>query len=303
MRPKTESNPAIFGGQTKNLPTGSLKIEAALVGILDFLHPELNQPRPRAPGVARPPANADVWVSAAPASKVRVLLVVDTDAENIGRNMQRNETNLRQALASGLGGDPQLELTVLSGARATPAAVRAYYRALAGRVGRDQTLYCYYCGHGGMRDGQHLLTMRHSGREEGLPRDELKRLVLACNPGLAVIITDCCANYMESMSAEDAQASVLLRPQRRATDGKSPLGDLLLHHRGVIDLSACAAGKVTWCDPFNGGHFTRAMIDCLEADGARGEFTTWGGYFGQLEAAALRFPKRVAPVSHTRLNP
>src|ERR1019366_1457071 len=38
------SDEAIFGGKTKHLPARSLEIEAGLVGILDLLHAEVDQP-------------------------------------------------------------------------------------------------------------------------------------------------------------------------------------------------------------------------------------------------------------------
>lgn len=255
------------------------------------------QRRPAPPPPASPPAgrgSAAVGRSDRPAERVRVVLVVDTDAAVIGPNMRVNEWRLRAALSTGLPGAEPDALTVLSGRRATPSEVLR--RLAAAAAGPDGAPLFYYCGHGGIAGGKHVLAMRHGH----LNRSEVVRAVVAARPGLGVVITDCCANQTPS-AGEVGEPTAVARPQQAA--GPSPLSDLLLYQRGLVDLTACRPGEVTWCDPYRGGHFTAALLDALDEGGnlPPGRPLTWGAYFAVVRASR-HLPYRVRPVANSTLN-
>ena len=96
----------------------------------------------------------------AEASRVRILLIADTDAAGASVNaFQRDQVAVKKVLSETLR-DLKLEqrytLDILQGADATPAKILAYYREL--KTEPSEALICYYSGHGGADavDGHYL---------------------------------------------------------------------------------------------------------------------------------------------------
>src|SRR5262249_20820289 len=127
-------------------------------------------------------------------SRVRLLLVVDTMGDGADINaFALDLVNMKKVLKESLR-EQNLEhcytLDILQGADATPTKVLEYYRDL--KTDASEALVCYYSGHGGTDKTQgHFLEMK-AGR---LFRTDLRAAMLASNPRLVVLLTDCCANY------------------------------------------------------------------------------------------------------------
>jgi hypothetical protein len=130
--------------------------------------------------------------------------------------------------------------------------------------------------------------------------------MLDCRAKLVVIVTDCCANFMQSGVGD--QVAVVIKSQQAGGQVSSVLGDLLLRHRGLVDITACRKGAVTWSDTVNGGHFTKALTSACSRAGPYGNsrylegFTTWGRFFTTVTMYAMQMPQRVAPYSFSKLN-
>src|SRR5262249_6544525 len=144
------------------------------------------------------------------------------------------------------------------GKQASPVAITAYYRSLAGKVKAEDTLLCYYTGHGDLhpREG-HRLTMTHGT----LSRKDLRTQAEALKPRLVVLLTDCCAQAPPGGARARALPSL-----PRAT---WPVMDcLFFHHDGLTDINGCQNGAFAWNyfdDKENpkGGSFTLALAPLL----------------------------------------
>lgn len=128
------------------------------------------------------------------AARVRILLVVDTNALDAKiQGFAFDKDAMKRVIKEALR-DQNLEdrytLDVLHGADAAPAKVLDYYRNL--KVEPDEALLCYYSGHGGTdRAKGHFLAMKAGN----LDRDELRKAMATRRPRLMVLLTDCCADF------------------------------------------------------------------------------------------------------------
>src|SRR5262249_6471331 len=84
------------------------------------------------------------------ASKVRILLVIDTEGRNAAKlGTVHDREHLQAAFAKALKRDqPAYTFDILEGDAASPKSVLDYYQNL--KSGRDETLFFWYTGHGHM---------------------------------------------------------------------------------------------------------------------------------------------------------
>jgi hypothetical protein len=128
------------------------------------------------------------------AAKVRVLLVLDTD-DQMGATWGLDGDNMKALLENmvqkqGLIG--RVIIDRFTGNKVSPQSVLEYYRKLD--VGPDDALMFYYSAHGG--------ALKNKGQFLAFKRGPLfrKDLVAAMDkkkPRLRVVLTDCCANYLD----------------------------------------------------------------------------------------------------------
>ncbi len=140
------------------------------------------------------------WGQAPEASRVRLLIAVDTD-DQMGATWGLDGENMKTVLAAivqkqGLQGRMSIEM--FSGQQVTPENILAYYANL--QVEPTEALVFYYSGHG----GYHLT----KGHYLALTRGKLYRAALLAamkkqNPRLVVILTDCCANLAGGARSEE----------------------------------------------------------------------------------------------------
>ena len=140
------------------------------------------------------------------APRLRILVVVDTD-DRLGVTWGRDGDNVKAVLDSAIKkqqlGD-RVTVDVFTGKQVTPERVLAHYRELA--AGPGEALVFYYSGHGGLHYTKgHYLALTH-GR---LYRSDILAAMAARKPQLAVLLTDCCANwYGGALHAEPATVKI-----------------------------------------------------------------------------------------------
>lgn len=152
----------------------------------------------------------------------------------------------------------QLKTHLLLGEAVTPDNVVAMIAKLP--MGKDDTLVVLYSGHGAMEAGpKHVLTFHHGD----LPRQRLLDAMKAKDPRLMILLTDCCSDGIEGRSVVQKYEPKAMK------DGEvmewSTVNNLLLRHRGLVDLSAAEpgfCGKIDLRKP--GSLFTNAFLRVLK---------------------------------------
>jgi hypothetical protein len=212
--------------------------------------------------------------------RLRVLLVIDSDDSRIGKSVVIDRARITAALRLGIPAG-KLDLTVLSGKKATPAAVRSYYSKLSS--GPDEALLFYFCGHGAFRGNDHVLQFRDGELE--LPRSELRKLMAARKAALTVVLTDCCGTLLPVKKSDD-----VARKQYMIKTTPQVPGHLFLRARGVVDITAASKGQSAFGDDEVGGFFTLTFagllswpVKSLDPDGDG--LVTWAKVFPHLRKA------------------
>ncbi len=203
------------------------------------------------------------------AYRVHVLLVLDTDSRLPGIGIDRYA--IRNVLAEGFPNPNRFEVTELRDKAVTPERVLAYYRQL--QVDQTDTLLCFYSGHGSFdpTHGQALM-MVHGA----LWRSQLRAAMEAKRARLVVLWTDCC-------STTQVPVGVAQRPPPPPGPESKLLVNLLLQHRGVVDLNASSPGQAAWGDTVHGGLFTFALTESLKPEQFAAMDTDRDGFVGWSE--------------------
>jgi len=187
--------------------------------------------------------------------------------------------------------------------RVTPGAIVARIRALDPALLRDRTLLFYYAGHGGTEPARgHFLGTRGGP----LFRSVLRAEILAHDPRLALILTDCCS-VETRWTAEYYPTPVYPRPSERIAR------NLLLQHEGLVDINAASYRPEQGIDQVAcysdlappGGIFTNALVklfgsqsvpvvsDPAEEGAERADdFLTWDEAFTELLTMTAREYRR-----------
>jgi hypothetical protein len=234
------------------------------------------------------------------ANRVRILLVADTNgtaAQMHGFGQDR--VNLEKALRAAMQDQNLAErytLDVLEGVDATPAKVLAHYRTLQTEPG--DVLFFYYSGHGGTDQTHgHYLAMAAGN----LYRTQIRAAMLAHNPRLLVLLTDCCADFGPGIPSESGttQPEQEIKLVRLAQDAPKParqgalVRQMLFQQKGVVDVNACQPGKASDSKYYRGGFFTFTMIRLLSAHPhqfgvKQGGVVRWHTFFVVLQNETLR---------------
>jgi hypothetical protein len=217
------------------------------------------------------------------ATRVRILLVVDTQAANAkdlgvdldGANIKRTlEENLKMQNLH-----KRYTLDVLCGAAATPDRVLGYYAKL--KTNSSEGLVFYFTGHGmTTKDRGQALSMANGN----LFRADLRAAMAQLKPRLSVILTDCCASFPNMPGANEKAIPPKMAPLPKLGQGNgSVLRHLLFQHRGLVDINAAKTGQVAWSNR-DGGCFTVALTRLLSASVAafdinRDGFVSWSEFY------------------------
>ena len=173
------------------------------------------------------------------------------------------------------------EIRILTGKDVNADAILSYYHNL--KVGRDDALFFYYAGHGATDPQKgHFLAFQDL-HAKPLLRADLRRAMQEHQPGLIVLMTDCCSSRFKfpgktrRVYADNGTASTI-QPVMRC---------LFYQSRGVVDITA-ATGNFSFGDDHDGGIFTRTFDKVVRAelprsDADRDGFVSWPEFFSRLQ--------------------
>ena len=212
--------------------------------------------------------------------KVHALLVVDT-LSGLGESVKVDGERIEKLLSENLPRD-RAEIRVLTGKDVNAEAILAYYRNL--KVGRDDALFFYYAGHGATDPEKgHFLALQELNSKP-LLRADLRRAMQEHQPGLVVLMTDCCSSRFKLPGKTrrvyaDGGTARTIQPVLRC---------LFYQSRGVVDITA-ASGNASFGDDHDGGIFTRTFDKLVRAEIPRSDtdrdgFVSWPEFFSRLQA-------------------
>jgi len=223
------------------------------------------------------------WTVAAatPPSELRTvhaLLVVDT-LSGLGESVKIDGERIDHLLSDRLPKD-RAEIVVLTGKDVNANAILSYFHGL--KVGRDDALFFYYAGHGATDPQKgHFLALQDLAAKP-LLRADLRRVMQEHQPGLVVIMTDCCSTRFSL-----GKTRRILPDKGTAASIDPVLRCLLYQSRGVVDITA-ASGDASFGDDHEGGIFTRSFAKLVEdgiagSDANKDGFVSWPEFFSRLQ--------------------
>ena len=210
-----------------------------------------------------------VWLlpSSAKAQEIHALLVImDSDA-TLGSSVKIDDERIRGFLKGKVDRIYNTHITTLysSAGETTAANIQQEIRAL--RPGRDDVVFFYFSGHGGMiseTDRRTFLGVSDPANPSGdakLLRDDLETYIDEHNCRLKLIITDCCSNYpMQARSKNYVTFATV-----RGTTTKT-IRDLFGAHKGLLHVNAATEAQYGWGTNRIGGIFTEALILSIAED-------------------------------------
>jgi hypothetical protein len=191
----------------------------------------------------------------------------------------------------------RLTFTALVGADGKPDQVVDYYRNL--KSGPNDGLVFYFSGHGGTfrdRTGrfvQHTIALGCNppggvlGRR--MPRETVINAMRQKNPGLIVVLTDCCTN---NFTREVPIIITSPPPPVPPTEIDPLVRFLFFEHRGIVDVTA--EEKEGAMGSNEGGYFTLTFGRLLDQEPAsfkpaEKDFVTWTVFADHLKRQTSRF--------------
>jgi hypothetical protein len=203
---------------------------------------------------------------AAPASaqeltKLRALLVIDPEVHQSG---EADRDTIKALLLANIPPD-RLELEVYEGTDACRDKIRRFFGGPA-NAGQEAALL-YISAHGAIRpsDREHVIQLTGQsilGRKaELIDRSDLRALLTARNPGLAVLLTDACSNYEPGLNALATPRGAKNPPAQVAPGFRK----LFFLSRGLVDINGSTEGHRGWADEQEGGLFTRSLGGVLSS--------------------------------------
>ena len=190
---------------------------------------------------------------------LHAFIVVDSDDKRIGNSVAIDGLNLTGLLQRGLAED-SFTTYVLSGKQVTAGEIVETMRNAT--IKQEDSVLFFYSGHGAFdRNTQgHFLTLNHSAP---LARSTVKNAILAHNPNLTVMITDCCASIVDLPLPEPPGGGAGLAGGR--FNGYPILRELFFNTNGLVDITSSRPGQVS-LGLGNGGLFTNALLNTIETN-------------------------------------
>jgi S1-C subfamily serine protease len=189
--------------------------------------------------------SAGVQAMSRPASTLHALFLIDDADPNLTASVHRDFRRLRTLLEAGLPAG-RYRIKAVHG-RNPYTIVRQIAAALRGMpVGANDSLLCYYSGHGAFIGQYHMLCTcggGHAGTYTNVSRLRLAQALLMKRARLTMLITDCCSNFSSGPLQEIVPMS---RPGFRA----GALEQLFFRHKGWVDFTAASPGQSAYNDVF-----------------------------------------------------
>jgi hypothetical protein len=211
-------------------------------------------------------------------ARVHVIHAALTEDVKIGPSIRQDLDQFEQCVRKLVGGKRLASFTPLVGSNCTVVHITKTIRELD--VNNNDSVFFYYQGHGGNNP---KLAAKDPARGHffvpsgpSLPRSELLKLLAAKRPRFTLLVSDCCDQ------TADFQAVVETRTKELIFTGWSKLEDLLLCHRGIVDLNACSPGERSWFDVFAGGWFTEVFVTNVYSGAKENDVRHWSEFVGEL---------------------
>lgn len=195
-----------------------------------------------------------------------VLLIIDTLDPSIGTSVEKDGQNMENLLTDGFSKYPdRLLLTKLSGKNCTREEIQSYFAKLAPLP--NDTLMVFFAGHGAtVRDREKDETLRSIGhamlvhtandKRTLLERNDLRNMMLAKQPRLTILLSDCCGDYYDRTPE--------VRREIRVPDWRV-MQALFLKPRGVVDINSVSEGESA-LGSAEGGFFTLAFANLVRRE-------------------------------------
>ncbi|MGL4553021.1 MAG: caspase family protein [Gemmataceae bacterium] len=234
-----------------------------------------------------------------PLKKLYVVMVFDTDDEDLAPSLEKDESRLKSLLKMTiLPGRYEIAKTLKKN-QVSAAKIVDAIRSLKGKVKADDAVLFFYGGHGAVNDVHgHVLKMTGGGKD--LTRSLLRKEMEALGAGLTVLLTDCCSTKEKN----DVTQPPPVGPGR-GVEIHPTVKHLFFQSRGVVDITAATAAEAAWSDDKNGGLFTRSLAKMLlktpkQLTGDEDGVVTWQKFFPQLQADTQQFFKDWSAVMRSR---
>ncbi len=205
------------------------------------------------------------------AQTVHALLIIMDANPTIGPAIEVDREKVERLLTS-ISRVYRVEKTVYLSSRAETRVdnVLAWVRKV--RPSRDDIIFVYYGGHGGMVSPTYRETFLQL-TDKKLYRSELAKRIEQMDCRLKLLITDACSNA--------PRMPVLASSFAVETVSKRYIRDLFGKHRGFLHLSAATEGQYAWCHVKFGSFFTVALMALISdiSDSNGDGFVTWREVF------------------------
>lgn len=197
---------------------------------------------------------------------LHVLLIGLTDEAGAGQLMQQDLDSLQEMFAQEVP-IGRWRLTFVRGTDCTPRNVLRAVRRMGQRSRPGDTLFCYYSGHGaidpghaaGDPSGGHFFQLHSDSGHfpfrsgpSNLLRNTLFNTLLAQPGRLKVLVSDSCSGIGQAGTSVAVTKEYLQK-------GPTPLEQLLLFHRGYVDLNASSRRQYAYATEGMGSWFTVAF--------------------------------------------
>lgn len=198
------------------------------------------------------------------AQTVHTLLVIMDDDEKLGRGMQVNQEKVEGLLRQVRRVyDVDTDVYLSSRGETTPRNVLRWVQDL--RPARDDVVFIYYGGHGGMVSRTDRRTYLYLTNGE-LYRTDLEAAVKSHSCRLKIIVTDACSSYPVDQSQAQSRLQaygVATVPSRQNT----MIENLFGQHEGLLHVNGASEGQYGWSSTHRSGQgsfFTRSFIAAMD---------------------------------------
>lgn len=196
------------------------------------------------------------------AQTVHTLLVIMDDDEKLGRGMQVNQEKVEGLLRQVRRVyDVDTDVYLSSRGETTPRNVLRWVQDL--RPARDDVVFIYYGGHGGMVSRTDRRTYLYLTNGE-LYRTDLEAAVKSHFCRLKIIVTDACSSYpLSEQSPAGLHTFASVVPSRQ----DAMIENLFGQHEGILHVNGASEGQYGWSDMSRtgqGSFFTRSFIAAID---------------------------------------
>ncbi len=187
------------------------------------------------------------------ASRCHILIVADTEDEQIGQLCHLDGKRLYNTLRDEIPRIRRGDIRILKGKAATKKEIVSLYESL--EVKPTESIFFYFTGHGAqVRGGDHVLKMADG---ELFKRTELRDLLRAKEARLTVMITDSCSNTIPE------QPSYAMAPRMMGIIDYDVCRFLFFRHAGFVDINSATPPQEAVMVEKRGSFFTYALCNLL----------------------------------------